>query len=690
MDQSAGDPASRHLYMLDESSLTSTAQMRDFLAKVQPQDRVLLIGDTRQHQGVDAGRPFQQMQEAGMRTSQLDQIMRQRDPELLKAVQHLATGQTDEGVRLLKEQGRVSEIRDGSQRIAAIAKDYVDRPENTIIVSPDNRSRQAINEAIRSQLHTNGVLATDDREFRTQSQRSEMTGADRTWAARYEPGDIVQYNTGSKALKIERDSLATVVAADGRSNTLTVMREDGQTVTYDPTRLRGVTVYREVSREIATGDRIQFTANNKELGISNRDLGTVVKLEDNQITVQMGGKDGRTVSFDPAQVRTFDHGYAVTSHSSQGLTEGRVIVNIDTDSSRSLINTRLAYVSISRASEDARIYTNDAETLGARLATEVSKTAAVEFRTAPQRVSQEPTFHEYANPDHRLAAVAHAYAERPDSSVVVARDPAERRELNQLIRSDLQREGQVAPDSTVVAILVEQPLSNRKAAAQYTPGDLIQYRQGSPQLDGIPHNSTAKVLSVNAWTNSLTVQTAGGDEATYSPHLLKTMTAESTVYRQEEREFAEGDRVQFTRTDSDRGIRKGELGTITATNDANGFDVRLDKGPAVSLNTEQSRHLDHGYAVESIKAGSPERVLLTQEAVATDLEVAALSRGGREVSMYVPDGMPAQKQATQTQPIQNQTTQAPGVLPQQPQMDSPAIAQVQQPDAPAVRIRMGR
>ena len=49
-----------------------------------------LVGDTRQHQGVDAGKPFEQMQEAGMRTSQLDQIVRQKDPELLRAVEHLS------------------------------------------------------------------------------------------------------------------------------------------------------------------------------------------------------------------------------------------------------------------------------------------------------------------------------------------------------------------------------------------------------------------------------------------------------------------------------------------------------------------------------------------------------------------------------------------------------------------------
>jgi len=69
---------------------------------------VLVIGDTRQHQAVDAGRPFQQMQEAGMRTSELSEIMRQKDPELLKAVEHLAKGETAIGVKLLADQGRIT------------------------------------------------------------------------------------------------------------------------------------------------------------------------------------------------------------------------------------------------------------------------------------------------------------------------------------------------------------------------------------------------------------------------------------------------------------------------------------------------------------------------------------------------------------------------------------------------------
>ena len=378
--QNSAEPDTRHLYMLDESSLASTRQMRAFLEKIGPNDRVLVIGDIRQHQAVEAGRPFQQMQEAGMQTSQLDRIMRQKDPELLKAVEHLARNETEVGIKMLAEQGRITELANPRERVEAIARDYAADPENTIIVSPDNRSRQQINDAVRAELLRTGALAEDGQTFSTLAHRSDMTGADRTWAARYTVGNVLQYTTGSRAEGIERDSFATVQSVDARANTLTVELDNGASVTYDPRRLRGVNVHQEALREFATGDRIQFTASDKDLGIANRSLGTITHMEPGEISVRLDGKEQRTVTFDPQEMRHFEHGYVVTSHSSQGLTADRVLANIDTDSARSLINTRLAYVAISRASEDARIYTNNAETLGERLAHDVSKTAAVEFR----------------------------------------------------------------------------------------------------------------------------------------------------------------------------------------------------------------------------------------------------------------------------------------------------------------------
>jgi ATP-dependent exoDNAse (exonuclease V) alpha subunit len=85
------------------------------------------------------------------------------------------------------------------------------------------------------------------------------------------------------------------------------------------------------------------------------------------------------VTFDPDKMRHFDHGYAVTSHSSQGLTSERVIVNIDTDVYPELINGRFAYVAVSRAAADAQIYTNAASSLTTSLSHAISKTSAIEM-----------------------------------------------------------------------------------------------------------------------------------------------------------------------------------------------------------------------------------------------------------------------------------------------------------------------
>lgn len=388
--QTAGDPASKHLYMLDESSLASTQQMRDFLNKIGPQDKVLLIGDTRQHQGVDAGKPFEQLQDAGMRTAQLDQIMRQKDPELLKAVEHLSNNETAIGVEMLAQQGRIMEIVDPQERIAAIAKSYAEHPESTLIVSPDNASRRAINQAVRQDLQALGVVDTKDRSMRVLTPRNDMTGADREWAKRYEPGDVLHYTRGSKEHGIEPRSYGQVVATNPKENLVTVRKQDGEEVTYDPSRLRGIAAYREIDSEFATGDKIQFTAPNRDLQIANRDLGTIQHIgDDGKISVRMEGTKDRIIRFDANEMRHFDHGYAVTSHSSQGLTSERVLVNMDTEVHPELINNRFAYVSVSRASHDAQIYTNNASSLTASLSHDVSKASAVTFVNAQHGSTQQ-------------------------------------------------------------------------------------------------------------------------------------------------------------------------------------------------------------------------------------------------------------------------------------------------------------
>jgi conjugative relaxase-like TrwC/TraI family protein len=381
MEQSAGDPSSRHLYVLDESSLASTRQVRDFLNKIGAQDHVLLVGDIRQHQAVDAGKPFEQLQQAGMQTAQLDQIVRQKDPALLRAVEHLARADVAAGIGMLREQGRVIEIPDRAQRIEAIAKEFARNPESTLIVSPDNASRREINEAVHQELQRRGAVARDDNAVNVLVPRSEMTGADRAWASRYQVGDVLRYHRGSAELGLRAGSYAQVVSTNPRENEVTVRKPDGSEVAYDPARLRGIDAYTEMERQFSVGDRIQFTAPQQELHIANRALGTIEQITaDGSMAARMDS--GRAITFDPQVARHFDHGYAVTSHSAQGLTAERVLVHVDHAAHPDLVNSRFAYVSVSRASFEAKIFTDDATRLPARLSTEIDKSAALDFSQA--------------------------------------------------------------------------------------------------------------------------------------------------------------------------------------------------------------------------------------------------------------------------------------------------------------------
>src|SRR6202167_1775917 len=134
----------KRLYVLDESSMASTRQLHEFAHRLHPNDRVLLVGDRRQHEAVEAGRPFAQLQDAGMKTVRLEEIVRQKDPELKQVVEQLAQGEVQEAIQNLDWQGRVHEIQGYDERIAAIAKEYAKSPESTLVVSPDNRSRMEI------------------------------------------------------------------------------------------------------------------------------------------------------------------------------------------------------------------------------------------------------------------------------------------------------------------------------------------------------------------------------------------------------------------------------------------------------------------------------------------------------------------------------------------------------------------
>jgi conjugative relaxase-like TrwC/TraI family protein len=383
------DDGQKRLYVVDESSMASTKQMHTFVERLKENDRVLFVGDVRQHEAVEAGRPYAQLQEAGMRTARLDEIIRQKDPALKEAVGQLARGEVREAIGNLNSQGRVHEIGDRQERINEIAREYVRSPEKTLVISPDNESRRELNNHIHRAMQETGQVKGDEQRVHVLYARQDVTGADRQHAQNYERGDVLRYSKGSKPLGIEAGEYARVSHVDRESNTLTVRRSNGEELGYDPRRLQGVTVYRDSERTFAEGDRVQLTAPYHEQRLASRELGTVEHIDkDGNLKLRMDS--GREVEFNARQHPHLDYGYAVTSHSSQGQTADRVLIHVDSSQAHGeLLNSRMAYVSVSRAQFDVQMYTNDAKTLGQELSRDVSHPTAIQQDTG-QKMGPQP------------------------------------------------------------------------------------------------------------------------------------------------------------------------------------------------------------------------------------------------------------------------------------------------------------
>lgn len=371
------EPATQsRLFVLDESSLASTEHIHKLFRLLEPDDKVVLVGDVRQHQAVEAGSPFQQLQEHGMTTAALTEIVRQPDEVQKQIVDNLAVRNTPAAVAALLSRGKVIEIADERQRFEAIAQDYAKNPTGTLVISPANRERSELNLLIHRELQREGNVSRNDQQTTVYVARPDMTGPERTFANSYRPlDDIIRYNSASKVHKVKAGDHARVIDTDHETNRITVRFPNGHKLTYNPTRLSGVSVYYEAERAFAEGDRLQIRAPFREKRIANGELGTITKIEPDKIRLAMDS--GREVSVDLRNFRHLDYGYAVTSHSAQGLTFDRVLVNADTQESARLLNSRTAYVAISRARYDALIYTDSTQKLSDALSREIEKETAL-------------------------------------------------------------------------------------------------------------------------------------------------------------------------------------------------------------------------------------------------------------------------------------------------------------------------
>ena len=366
----------RTVIVIDEAGLVPTREMEAALQVAERYgSRVVLSGDIQQLKAVEAGRPFAQLQASGMKTAIVDEIQRQKTPDLKPAVELAAKGRAQESLGYIER--HVRELPEGSTRYGEIARQYAAMDEAarsaTLIVSGTNAARRELNALVRQEL---GIVGKGQ-EFETLS-RKDSTQAERRYAPSYRIGEYVQPEKDYVRSGLVRGDLYRVAEIETR-NRLVLEREDGSRLEIDPSRHVHLSIYEKVRSELAPGDWARITRNEPALDVSNGDRVRVIEIDQNRIKLE--NERGRYIELDGRRPVHLEHAYAATVHSAQGLTTDRMMVDLDT---RSLTTGKdLYYVAISRARYEATIYTNSRAELPAAISREAIKTAALDLQREP-------------------------------------------------------------------------------------------------------------------------------------------------------------------------------------------------------------------------------------------------------------------------------------------------------------------
>ena len=350
--------------VLDEASMVSTAEM-ELLMRIAERfraARLVLVGDRRQLRAVNAGEPFRALQEAGVATAEMEEILRQRDPALKAAVEHLKEGRPREALRGLEHVHEAPQQELGAEAARLwLALDPEDRAR-TAILAPTHFIRAEIHRIVRDGLARESVLHGRELELERYANR-HLTAAQRADLRNHEPGDIVLFHSRVAPLRVEKGDACRVMRTE--EEFVFLEHPSGRTVRIRPgdkwVRYR-FGLYETARIRIRAGDRIRWTMNDERRGLVNGGVAAVREIGPRRVKFDLG--DGRTLSLartDP-QLHHIDHAWSTTLHAAQGMTSDAAIGVLDTGHG-ALTGQAGLYVEASRARDRFVLVTDNRERL---------------------------------------------------------------------------------------------------------------------------------------------------------------------------------------------------------------------------------------------------------------------------------------------------------------------------------------
>ena len=337
--------------VIDEAGLLSNVSGTNLMKiAIDKKMRMLFVGDTKQHKSVAAG-DFLRILEthSDISTTQLVDIIRQKNVIYRLAVEFMSKGNAAMGILTLDEKlGWVSE--DKGEYLKKAADDYMKysnngtAPHKCLCVTPTHRENDLITEDIRTRLKEATILNANLETSKQLFRDFNLTSAQKRNIKTYKPGQsIVITATHGCFKKFEHLSVDKVIR-NGKS--ARVLLSDGRKLSIGY-NYNSFIVGESVETNLCPGDKIIVNNiyNKYNLVTGNTHIIESIDADKNIMT-----RDG---TFIPNHFSCYKHGYAVTSHKSQGVTSENVVV------AGTFINKDTAYVATSRGVKNCRIHVPD-------------------------------------------------------------------------------------------------------------------------------------------------------------------------------------------------------------------------------------------------------------------------------------------------------------------------------------------
>ena len=360
-------PRAAAVWIVDEASMLSAHDMVRLLSQADKSGaRVVLVGDVRQLGSVGAGAAFAQLQQAGMPTARLAEIVRQTNADTREAVMASIEGHAGKAIAALERGGgHVIEAKSEHKRLATLASRYAGlapaERARTLVIEPSRAGRDQLTGLIREQLVERGELSQSSLRFESLEGKG-LTRAETRAAASFDVGDVVRFTRDYAAKGVAQGAALRIATVDPARNRIGLVGPDGGNIDWHPRQWGAghVESFAPRQMELREGDRIQFTRNDAGLGRTNGLSGSIIGIDADQARATVRLANGREQRLDFVDLRDthLRHAWVQTAYAAQGQTAERVLIHADSRSTN-LVDQKMLYVALSRARSEAIVVTDD-------------------------------------------------------------------------------------------------------------------------------------------------------------------------------------------------------------------------------------------------------------------------------------------------------------------------------------------